>query len=211
MKSYFLENYRKNLLSILLYNEMTVNCLRKFVDLIGFQAFNRFLGLLFIRGKVSAERKWFEENVFCKYVQHLGPVLLIGVKSYSFHYLVCYSVFSELIVLEPNRGFEIPAKINRLAIRLEQAEFDSNSIGFVDCHGVYGYGLNDETSVRKSIEMLTKSMAKKGRFLFSINRDRDPILIYNKENRDALFSPLVEEACFVTKTGVVYVFVKSDI
>jgi len=168
------------------------------------------LSLTVLRGHVSKERRWFETHVLPNLLINPDPVVLIGLKSYNLHYVVAYGLFRELLVIEPNQGMPSPAVIERNFDRLENWQAAMAKYGLIDCHGVYGYGLDTGEALHQAIHVVHKALKPGGYLLFSVNRERDPENLANHGIRASFFSRFEEAALHAIGSGYVVIFKKID-
>ncbi len=167
--------------------------LRKFIiflfNFLGGATTLKFLSVLNLRWNVSSDRKHLEKKILPYYISNIDPALLLGVKSYNYHYILAYSVFRNLDVIEPNKKIICPQGSNWYYLLIQEWRPKHKFYGFIDCIGVYGYGLNKPKDLILALNLFSKSLIpQKGSLLFSINLDHDPLNLKIPEIRQVFFS-----------------------
>jgi hypothetical protein len=168
------------------------------------------LSLTVLRGRVSENRRWLETHVLPNLLIHPDPAVLVGLKSYNLPYVVAYGLFRELLVIEPNQGMPSPAVIERSFDKLENWQPATEKYSLIDCHGVYGYGLDTGEALHQAIHVVHKALKPGGYLLFSVNRGRDPENLANQGIRALIFSSFEEVALHAIGSGYVFIFKKNN-
>ena len=150
---------------------------------------------LWARYKLSAaaDRKYMECRIFPHFFadDELQNILFVGVAPYTRHYNEYFKRKKNLssLDIDPNQAdFGVPEHHIIDSVENVDKYFKEGSIDCVMINGVYGWGLNDEGAVRKSIEGMRKVLKKGGILLFGWDKvpKFDPVYLDGQPYFDSL-------------------------
>lgn len=167
------------------------------------------LSVLNLRGRVSGDRRHFEREILSGMLCGHAPVLLVGVKSYNYHYILGYKALGVVDVVEPNRNISVPSAVERWHCLIQDWQPKLAYYGLIDCVGVYGYGLDNANGLVAALSGFSRGLRGDGRLLFSINNGHDPLGLLDSRIREHFFHEFVEHRILMMDAGVILLFVKA--
>jgi hypothetical protein len=167
------------------------------------------LALLSLRGRVSLARRELEKQIVSK-LRPEGDSLLIGMKSYNYHYACYYSLTGSVTIVEPFTAMLPPPGATWIRDKMQDWQVKAGAYALANFVGVYGWGLNDQSDLNLAAKQISKGLRPGGRLIFAFNEDRDPLDLVGCEGHKTLF-PDIRFEPVVALTGGLLVYVGTKL
>jgi hypothetical protein len=161
-----------------------------------FSFFFKILNAINFRMRRSAGRVKLEDAML-RIGNDFGSVLIVGLKGYNAHYPYYYLGANDVSLCDPSLDSSLyPSRFERYPVGMQDLTID-RKVDFIHFSGVYGWGINTEEEMKKTVQKFKDVLSDGGIVLLAHNiKHNNPLNMdetYNNYFGD--FEELVQDFC----------------
>lgn len=153
--------------------------------------------------KKTRNRKYFEYKIlpFFYTKNNFQKILIVGIADYTMHYEEYFKKKHSVYTIDIDKNkTRYGIKNHHIVDCVSNVDkyFKKNSLDCVIMNGVYGWGLNKEHVLKKSLEKIYKVLKKNGILMFGWNKtsEHDPCDLDSKSSYFRLYKEYDKLGCY---------------